>query len=118
AIWAFAGFGFQAWPHSTSSRTQAPIRFIQSNYYVPQTPQSTVTVNFAGAQSAGNLNVVIVDWNDSTASVISVNDSKGNPYNLAIGPTVRAGQASQPIYFAPNIAAAGANSNIVTVRFR
>src|SRR5207249_1643838 len=50
-------------------------------------------------------------------SVISVNDSKGNPYNLAIGPTVRAGQASQSIYFAPNIAAASANSNIVTVRF-
>ena len=95
----------------------ATIGFIQSNYSVPQTPQSTVTVNFAGAQSAGNLNVVIVGWNDSTASVISVNDSKGNPYNLAIGPTVRAGQASQSIYFAPNIAAASANSNIVTVRF-
>src|SRR5207249_11940646 len=114
---AFAAFGFQAWPASTAAQTQAPIGFIQSNYSVPQTPQSTVTVNFAGAQSAGNLNVVIVGWNDSTASVISVNDSKGNPYNLAIGPTVRAGQASQSIYFAPNIAAASANSNIVTVRF-
>ncbi len=56
-------------------------------------------------------------WNDSTALVTSVTDSKGNAYNLAIGPTVLSGQASQAIYFAPNIASATANSNIVTVRF-
>src|SRR5260221_6644153 len=101
----------------SSGGTPAPIGFIQSNYSVPQTPQSTVTVAFPGAQGAGNLNVVIVGWNDSTALVTSVNDTKGNAYNLAIGPTVLAGQASHAIYFAPNIAAAAANSNIVTVRF-
>src|SRR5882757_3915146 len=117
ALWAFAAFGFQAWPASTAAQTQAPIGFMQGNYSVPQTPQSSVTVVFPGAQSAGNLNVVIVGWNDSTALVTSVNDTKGNAYNLAIGPTVLTGQASQAIYFAPNIAAAAANSNIVTVRF-
>ena len=94
ALWVLAALGFQAWPLSTAAQT---ISFVQRNYSVPQTPQSTVTVAFTGAQSAGNLNVVIVGWNDSTASVTSVNDSKGNPYSLAIGPTVRAGQASQSI---------------------
>ena len=116
-MWALAAFGFLAWPLSTAAQTQATIAFVQANASIPQAPQSTVTVNYAGAQSAGNLNVVIVGWNDSTALVTSVTDSKGNAYNLAIGPTVLSGQASQAIYFAPNIASATANSNIVTVRF-
>ncbi len=117
ALWALAAFGFLAWPLSTAAQTQATIAFVQANASIPQAPQSTVTVNYAGVQSAGNLNVVIVGWNDSTALVTSVTDSKGNAYNLAIGPTVLSGQASQAIYFASNIAAAAANSNIVTVRF-
>src|SRR5258707_6566639 len=100
-----------------SGGATAAIGFVQANASIPQTPQSTVTVNYLGAQSVGNLNVVIVGWNDSTALVTSVTDSKGNAYNLAIGPTVLSGQASQAIYFAPNIASATANSNIVTVRF-
>jgi len=97
--------------------TQAQIAFVQRNFSVPQTPQATVTAAYAAAQTAGNLNVVIVGWNDSTATVTSISDTKGNPYSLAVGPTVRAGQASQSIYFAPNIAAAAAGANTVTVRF-
>ena len=99
------------------AQTPAPINFIQGSYSVPQTPQATVTVTYSLAQSAGNLNVVVVGWNDTTATVTSVIDSKGNPYTRAVGPTVRAGKATQSIYFAPNIVAAAANSNIVTVRF-
>src|SRR5437773_5809122 len=101
----------------TSGGGTAPIGFVQVNAAVPQTPQTTVTVGYAGAQTAGNLNVVIVGWNDATALVTSVTDSKGNGYSLAVGPTVVAGTASQSIYFAPNIAAASAGGNIVTVRF-
>ena len=104
-------------PSRGAAQTPAPINFIQGNYSVPQTPQATVTVVYSGAQTAGNLNVVVVGWNDATATVTSVTDSKGNPYTRAVGPTVRAGQATQSIYFASNIAAAAANSNIVTVRF-
>ena len=100
-----------------AAQTPAPINFIQGSYSVPQTPQATVTVVYSGAQTAGNLNVVVVGWNDATSTVTSVTDSNGNVYTRAVGPTVRAGQASQAIYFAPNIAAAAPNSNIVTVRF-
>jgi hypothetical protein len=99
------------------AQTPAPINFIQGNYAVPQTPQATVTVTYSGAQAAGNLNVVVVGWNDTTASVTSVTDSKGNMYTRAVGPTKRTGKATQSIYFAPNIVAATANTNSVTVRF-
>ena len=99
------------------AQTPAPISFVQSNYSVPQTPQATVTVAYPAAQSAGNLNVVVVGWNDTTATVTAVTDSRGNPYTRAVGPTARAGKATQSIYFAPNIMAAAANSNIVIVRF-
>ena len=50
-------------------------------------PQLAVPVTFASAQIAGNLNVVVVGWNDTTAAVSSVTDSVGNVYTLAVGPT-------------------------------
>src|SRR5262249_37087709 len=101
---------------SSGGGTPAPIAFVQAASSTPQTPQATVTV-VLGAQAAGNMNVVVVGWNDSTATVSSVTDTKGNAYALAIGPTVLAGQASQSIYFAPNIVAAASGANTVTVRF-
>jgi C1A family cysteine protease len=42
--------------------------YVQGNYATPQDPQTTVSVPYAGAQTAGHLNVVIVGWNDSTAT--------------------------------------------------
>jgi chitodextrinase len=96
---------------------QASISFVQVNSATPQSTLTTVAVPYTGAQTAGDLNVVVVGWNDATAQVQSVVDSRGNPYQLAVGPTVRAGSASQSIYFAANIAAAGANANTVTVTF-
>ena len=80
-------------------------------------PQTTVNVSFTGAQTAGDLNVVVVGWNDSTATVNSVTDSKGNVYTRAVGPTIVSGSLSQSIYYAKNIAAATAGSNTVTVTF-
>ena len=69
---------------------------------------------YSSTQTAGNLNVVIVGWNDSSASVQSVTDSAGNTYALAIGPTT--GTAlRQSIYYAKNIL--GGSSNTVTVLF-
>ena len=96
---------------------QPPIAFVQSNAAVPQSPQSTVTVPFTAAQTAGNLNVVVVGWNDTQAHVSSVTDSKGNAYALAVGPTVAAGFGSQSIFFARNIQAAAAGADLVTVAF-
>src|SRR5216684_2047439 len=95
----------------------APIAFVQSNSVTPQSPQTTVTVNYTGAQTAGNLNVVVVGWNDSTATVVSVTDSKGNSYALAAPPVVQGGTATQAIYYARDIFSAAAGANTVTVTF-
>jgi galactose oxidase-like protein/Big-like domain-containing protein len=72
-------------------------------------------VAYPGSQVAGDLNVVIVGWNDTTAQISSITDSKGNAYHLAIGPTLLSGALSQSIYYASNIVAGGTNT--VTVNF-
>ena len=87
--------------------------FVQDNYTAPQTPQTTVTVPYTAAQTAGNLNVLVVGWNDSTAQIKSVQDSQGNTYQLAVGPTVTNG-ISQAAYYAKNISPATAEANAVS----
>ena len=74
---------------------------------MPQTPQKTVTVPFTGAQTVGDLNVVIVGWNDTTSVVNAVTDTVGNKYTLAVGPTQLGGAISQSIYYSNGIAARG-----------
>src|SRR2546427_6347903 len=96
----------------------APIAFVQSNSATPQSPQTTVTVTYTAAQTLGNLNVVVVGWNNSTAAVSSVTDSRGNAYAVAAAPVVQSGTASQVIYYAKNISAAGARANTATATFR
>ena len=93
------------------------ITYVQSAYSAPQTPQTAVNVAYTAAQTAGNLNVVVVGWNDTTATVSSVRDSKGNVYTRAVGPTTLSGFLSQSVYYAKNIVAAAARSNTVTVTF-
>jgi hypothetical protein len=58
----------------------ASLGFVQVNFATAATPQTTVTVTYTKAQTAGNLNVVVVGWNDSTAKITSVTDSRGNAY--------------------------------------
>jgi fibronectin type 3 domain-containing protein len=94
-----------------------PISYVQGNFATPQTPQTAVSLAYTAAQVAGDLNVVVVGWNDSTAVISAVTDSSGNAYTLAVGPTVQSGYASQSIYYAPNIASAAAGANTVTVTF-
>ena len=91
-------------------------QYVQGNYAVPQTAQTAVTAAYVSAQSAGDLNVVLVGWNSLNSHVTSVTDSKGNPYQLAFGPTAGNG-VSQVVYYAKNIASASAGSNAVTVTF-
>jgi chitodextrinase len=94
-----------------------PITFVQTSNATPQTPQSTVTVRFNATQVAGDLNVVVVGWGDTTAAVGTVTDSVGNVYRLAVGPTAISGTATQAIYYAANIVGAAAGANSVTVSF-
>jgi hypothetical protein len=90
-----------------------PISFAQVAAATPQSSTASVPVSFPGAQTAGDLNIVVVGWNDTTARVSTVTDSAGNTYNLAIGPTLGTGVA-QSIYYASNIKA---GPNTVTVKF-
>src|SRR4051812_36753975 len=46
--------------------------FIQTANAVPQNSPTSVGVAFTGAQTAGDLNVVIIGWNNSTSNVTSV----------------------------------------------
>jgi len=78
-----------------------------------QASNSSVAVAYPRAQGAGNLNIVAVGWGDTTSSISSVTDSRGNSYTLAVGPTSNTG-LQQSIYYAKNIAG---GSNTVTVKF-
>ena len=97
----------------TSSSGGGPIRFVQVKAATPQTASASVAVTFTTAQTAGNLNIVAVGWNDTTSTVSGISDSRGNSYALALGPTSGTG-LRQSIYYAKNIVG---GSNTVTVTF-
>jgi hypothetical protein len=84
--------------------------FVQANYEALQVSRSLVAVSYTNAQIAGDVNVVVVGWNDTTARINSVTDTAGNIYQLAIGPTQLSGTASQSIYYAKQIVGAPARS--------
>ena len=96
--WILHALGFRAKP-TTSQQPGAAATFIQAN-------------------TAGNLSVAIVSWQDGTHTLSSVTDTAGNTYSAAGstatytfgGVTLR-----QAIYFAKNIAAY--SSNKVTAAF-
>ena len=98
---------------------QVPLIQITNNGSVAY--QKVVQVPYA-PQTAGDLNVVVVGWNDISSTIASVTDTAGNTYVLAAGtvstpmPTGNANPAgvSQAIYYAKNIAG---GANTVTVTF-
>ena len=94
----------------------SPPAFVQVNAAVPQTNQSSVTVRYNNAQTAGDTNILAIGWNNATSNITSVTDSAGNTYQLAV-PTARGAGVSQAIYYAKNIKAAPAGTNTVTVTF-
>ena len=97
----------------TTSTGGGPITFVQVKSATPQTASASVAVTYPIAQTLGNLNIVVVGWNDTTSTVTGITDTRGNTYTLAIGPTTGTG-LRQSIYYAKNIAA---GSNTVTVNF-
>jgi hypothetical protein len=91
--------------------------FVQSNSAVAQTPQPKVIVSFSAAQKAGDLNVVVVGWGNASSQISSISDSKGNLYQLAVGPTALTGSASmtQSVYYAKNAGTESPVSNQLSV---
>jgi hypothetical protein len=90
--------------------------FVQLSRATPQGNQTTVAATYKNPQTAGNTNILAIGWNDTTASLASVKDSSGNTYQQAT-PTYTGQYMSQAIWYASNIAAAGANADMVTVSF-
>jgi Right handed beta helix region len=102
-------------PIATPIPTSSTPKFVQAAYNDPSSAAS-VAVRYSGTQTAGNLNVVVVGWNDTTTQVTSVKDSAGNVYQLATGATKvdAAGGLTQSIYYAKNVALSGTNTVTVT----
>lgn len=101
---------------SPTAHATAAVTFVQVNATTPQTNQSTVATGYTSPQNAGDTNIVAIGWNDSTSNVISVSDSAGNIYKVAV-PTARGTALSQTIYYATSINGAPAGANTVTVTF-
>jgi hypothetical protein len=90
-----------------------PISFVQVASATPQSPTRIVNLPYPLAQTAGDLNVVVVGWNDTLATVSAVTDTAGNAYRLAVDLT--SGNAlRQAIYYAPAIRG---GATTVTVQF-
>ena len=97
--------------------SSAAIYYVQGNFDSPLATETSVAAAYTGVQTAGDLNVVIISWEQSSGSVSSITDTSGNTYTVAVGPTTISGIASQTIYYAKNIVSAGAGANSVTVAF-
>jgi hypothetical protein len=87
--------------------------FVQVKSATPQSSPTSVAATFNSAQTAGNLNVVIIGWDSATGTISSVVDTAGNTYQVA-APLTRGTNLSQAIYYAKNISG---GTPTVTVTF-
>ena len=69
----------------TTSTSGGPIAFVQVNSATPAGSNAAILLSYNLPQAAGNLNIVVVGWNDTTSTVTSVSDSLGNTYAQAGG---------------------------------
>ena len=94
------------------------IQFVQVKASTP-VAASSVAITYPSSQTAGDLNVIVVGWNDAISTITSVQDSAGNVYSLA-APILRTGSGSggsalsQAIYYAAKVVS---GANTVTVTF-
>ena len=106
-------------PPTTTTTTTLPSGqgtpgFVQQASATPAGAVTSAAVAYKSAQAAGDTNVVVIGWGDTTSSIATVRDSAGNSYQVA-APVARGTGLSQAIYYAANIKAAAAGSNTVTV---
>jgi len=74
---------------------------------------TTNSLAFASNNTAGNLIVAYVVWNNQ--GDVTVSDSRGNPYTSAVGPTLWSGCCRAQVFYARNIAG---GANTVTTTFQ
>jgi hypothetical protein len=101
--------------YTYTSSSGGGIGFVQSNSgpSTIQASNTTVAVSYGAAETAGDLNMVVVGWGDTSSTISAVTDNRGNGYSLAVGPTSGTG-LRQSIYYAKSIAG---GSTTVTVTF-
>jgi hypothetical protein len=108
-------------PDGQSATSPASFTFVTAITFAQVGPASAMSVSMAysNTQVAGDLNVVVVGWNDAVSTITSVTDSAGNTYQPAAA-LLRTGSGSggsalsQAIYYASNITG---GANTVTVTF-
>ena len=83
--------------HRHDAGSPVPITFVQRNYAVPQPRRRSVAVPYTAAQTAGDLNLVVVGWNDATAHVLSVTDTDGNAYTRPSGRRCSRGSVAEHV---------------------
>ena len=88
------------------------IQFVQQATANPSS-SSQVSQSFISAETAGDLNVIVVSAADPTSNVTSITDTQGNTYTLAVGPT-RTANLSQWIYYAADVKA---GTDTITAHF-
>ena len=93
-----------------SAPAAAKPAFVQKRSF-SVTSGTSVSVRLRKANTAGNLLVAFVVWDNSGA--VSLTDSAGNTYASAVGPTQSAGASAQ-IFYVANIAG---GTNTVTAQF-
>ena len=89
--------------------------FVQENNNTVAETTASVDVTYGAPETAGNLNVVVVGWVDTSSSVTSVVDDNTNTYVLA--GTTSGNGITQAIYYARNIVLPTNNTPTVTVQF-
>jgi chitodextrinase len=99
-----------ALPSATHGVTKP--RFVQKRF-LEVTSGSSVSVIFRRPNTAGNLIVAYVVWDNGGA--VSLTDSRGNSYVSAVGPSAASsGTAHAQIFYAANV---GGGTNTVTAHF-
>jgi DNA-binding protein YbaB len=112
-----AASNLSGYSNTATATIAAALGVGQTSSADPQSSATSVSATFAGAQTAGDTNVIAIGWRTPTASIQSVTDSRGNVYVPAVGPTVLPGVGASAIYYSSGIVAAGAGTNAVTVTF-
>jgi len=91
-----------------------PITYVQGNVATSAgTNVVTLAASFAGPQTAGNLDILVISMYANANPVVSVVDLDGNTY-ASLGFSSR-NTLAQAAYYAPNIH--GGSANVVTVTF-
>ncbi len=103
----------QSYTASFTAPAAAP-GFVQVAASTPQTRQTTVSTSLPNAETAGDLNVVVIGFDNATSNIVTVTDSAGNSYQPA-APIKRSAGDSQAIYYARNILPGLFNTVTVTL---